>query len=231
VAVIEYKGKRGVLVQQVREAILSGQFAVGERLRQEDLAAKFGVSTTPVREALRVLEAQGLVRYETDRGVTVADLAGTFDQVYRLREALECLAVEMAAQTISEDRAEELLRLAVDIERSAQAGDQKGLSAVHQEFHSVLYGACKFAALLEMIELLWARFPWNELMGMRGLRTGQDHLEIARAVAARDPERAADALRRHFVSVRRVLSERLGSQQLGAGRSGTANNRHGRLLR
>jgi DNA-binding GntR family transcriptional regulator len=224
VAAIEYKGKRGVLVQQLREAILNGQFAVGERLRQEDLAAKFGVSTTPVREALRVLEAQGFVRYETDRGVTVADLAGTFDQVYRLREALECLAVEMAAQTITNERSEALLRLARRIEHSANEGDQRGISVAHQEFHRVLYGACNFAALVEMIELVWARFPWDELMALQGLTTARDHLEIARAVAARDPKLAATTLRRHFVSVRRVLNARLSSQQPARTRPDAASN-------
>jgi DNA-binding GntR family transcriptional regulator len=209
---IEFKGKRGVLVQQLREAIVSGQFAVGERLRQEDLAARFGVSTTPVREALRVLEAQGLVTYEADRGVTVADLAGTFDQVYRLREALECLAVEMAAQNMTDERADALIRLANDIERFTSIGDQQAVSAAHREFHLVLYGGCNFSALVEMIELVWARFPWDELLALPGFSTARDHLEIAQAVAARDPRAAASSLRRHFLAVRRVLNARLNAR-------------------
>jgi len=204
-ASVEYRGKRGLLVQQLREAILSGQFSVGERLRQEDLAARFGVSTTPVREALRVLEAQGLVRYETDRGVAVADLAGTFDQVYRLREALECLAVEMAAQNITAERAEALLELADQLNRLTADGDKQAVSVAHVQFHRVLYGACNFSALVEMIELVWSRFPWDELLVLPGLTTARDHLEIARAVAARDPQAAASCLRRHFLSVREVL--------------------------
>src|ERR1700730_16849364 len=98
-----YRGKRDVLVEQLSEAILRAELKPGEWLRQDEIAARFKVSPTPVREALRVLETQGLVIYEAHRGVRVANFAGSAKQFYRLREALECLAAEMAVENMTDE--------------------------------------------------------------------------------------------------------------------------------
>jgi DNA-binding GntR family transcriptional regulator len=220
---LEYRGKRDALVQQLREAILLGDLAVGERLRQQEIASRFRVSPTPVREALRILEAQGLVVHEPHRGVTVADLAGTFDQVYRLRGALESLATEMAVEHMTEDVAGEIYRLAEDIDSASRAGDNRARQAAHARFHLLLYETCGFPALTEMIKLLWARFPWDELLALPGLSTAHDHHEIAELAAAGDPGAAADRLRAHLESVRSTLTTELRERQLrdrGASRAG-----------
>jgi DNA-binding GntR family transcriptional regulator len=211
---LEYRGKRDALVQQLREAILLGELAVGERLRQEDLASRFRVSPTPVREALRVLEAQGLVVHAPHRGVTVADLAGTFDQVYRLRGALESLATEMAVEHMTTDVAGKIFQLAEDIETASKAADRQARQTAHMRFHLLLYETCGFPALTEMIKLLWARFPWDELLTLPGLSTAHDHREIAQLVAAGDPGAAADRLRAHLESVRVTLTAELRDRQL-----------------
>lgn len=209
VEISDYRGKRDILVHRLREAILRGEYAVGERLRQEDLARRFGVSPTPVREALRVLEAQGLVRYEPHRGVAVADLAGTFDQVYRLREALECLAVEMAVEWMTDQRAARLFQIVETIEAATEAQDEAARHDAHTDFHLYLYDGCGFPVLVELIKRVWANFPWDELLTLPGLTSAQDHREIAALAAARDPQGAADRLRRHLDSVRGVIARAL----------------------
>jgi DNA-binding GntR family transcriptional regulator len=211
---LEYRGKRDALVQGLREAILLGDFKVGERLRQEDIAARFRVSPTPVREALRVLEAQGLVVHEPHRGVTVADFAGTFDQVYRLRGALESLAIEMAVERMTDDVSAEIFRLADEIEAATEAGDERGRQAAHSRFHLLLYETCGFPALTEMIKLVWDRFPWDELLALPGLSTAHDHHEIARLASSGDPAAASDRLRAHLESVRVALAKGLRDRQL-----------------
>jgi len=179
---------------------------VGERLRQDDLAATFGVSSTPVREALRVLEAQGLVHHEPHRGVTVADFPGNFDQLYRLREALEGLAVEMAVPRMTEQRHASLIELAERIGAASRAGDDGARDAAHRAFHLVLYEGCDFPALVDMIKMLWRRHPWDELLSLPGLASEHDHRQIAELAAARDADGAAERLRHHFRAVREALN-------------------------
>jgi len=201
-----YAGKRDVLVRQIRDAIFRGELIVGERLRQDDLAARFEVSSTPVREALRVLETQGLVTHEPNRGVTVANVAGRFEQVYRLREALECLAVEMAGENMTPKRAAELISLAALIEAAGAAGDETARHDAHTNFHLSLYSGCDFPALVDMIQAVWVRFPWDELLALPGLRTSLDHHEIAVLAASGDGPAAAARLRDHLHSVRDALA-------------------------
>ena len=205
-AIAPFQGKRDILVHQLREAILTGHYAVGERLRQDEVARRFGVSATPVREALRILEAQGLVRHEAHRGVTVADLAGTFDQVYRLREALECLAVEMAVERMTDQRAAHLFQIVERIERAIEAQDEEARHDAHTAFHTYLYDGCGFPALVEQIRLVWRQFPWDELLTLPGLASVQDHREIAALAATRNPKEAAERLRRHLDSVRQAIA-------------------------
>jgi len=211
-AIASFQGKRDILVHQLRQAILTGQYRVGDRLRQADVAQRYGVSATPVREALRILEAQGLVRHEPHRGVTVADLAGSFDQVYRLREALECLAVEIAVERMTDERAARLFQIVQTVEKAIADGDDEARHQAHTEFHLFLYAGCGFPALVELVKLVWNQFPWDELLTLPGLTSAQDHREIAALAAARNPKAAAERLRRHLDTVRLALAATRDSQ-------------------
>lgn len=204
----DFSGKRDVLVQHLRAAILSGEIPAGTRLRQEDIASQFGVSSTPVREAMRVLEAQGLVLHELHRGVTVANVTGRFNQIYRLRESLECLATEMATENMTPGRGRHLMELADRIDVATRAGDAEARREAHTQFHLVLYDGCDFPALVDMIQSVWIRFPWDELLALPGLHSSHDHDEIARLAAAADAA-AADRLRQHLHAVRDALADAL----------------------
>ena len=90
---IVYGSVHDAATDRIREMILDGQFAPGERLRQDDLATALGVSTMPVREALRQLQAEGLVVFYPRKGAVVATLSvSEYEEIYRIREQLEILA-------------------------------------------------------------------------------------------------------------------------------------------
>ena len=202
---IEYRGKRDILVQSLRAAILRGELKVGTPLRQDEIAARFGVSATPVREALRVLEAQGLVTYELHRGVTVADFIGSYEQLYRLRAALEGLAAELAAERATDELTERLIELAYRLKTFSDAGAVDELRETHAEFHRVLYRGSEFPALVGMIEQVWSRQPWDELLSLPGLHTADDHLRIAQLAGAHDVEGTSAFLHGHLRSVRLAM--------------------------
>ncbi|MHB8621575.1 MAG: GntR family transcriptional regulator, partial [Chloroflexota bacterium] len=191
---LAYRGKRDALVDRLSEAILRGELKMGQWLRQEEIAARFGVSPTPVREALRVLEAQGMVVYAPHRGVRVANFAGSVKQFYELRQALECLAVRMAVANLDEDRLARLWAAVADIERAGSQGDTELAHDAHQRFHLDLYSASGFPALVDMIQMVWSRFPWDVLLSLpeRAPVSAEDQRLIAELGAAGEAEASAE---------------------------------------
>lgn len=207
-ALMTYRGKRDFLVDRLTEAILRGDLRAGERLRQDEIALRYGVSPTPVREALRVLEAQALVVYEPHRGVRVADVAGSAPQFYRLREALECLAAEMAVQNLTPAALERIKRAVADMEAASREHDPQPLHEAHRRFHLALYEASGFPALVDMIQMVWSRFPWDAVLSLPEQRrpSVEDHRAIAQCAAAGDPRATAARLAEHLRAVGRQLA-------------------------
>ena len=116
--VITYGNIQDAVVDGIRSMILDGQLRPGDRLRQDDLADRFGVSTMPIREALRQLQAEGLVTFYPRRGASVARLSvSDYEEIYRIRQELESLACHWAAEHIERipiDRLKELLEELAD---------------------------------------------------------------------------------------------------------------------
>ncbi len=211
-----YRGKRDLLVQRLTEAILRGELPAGTWLRQDDIAARYGVSPTPVREALRMLEAQGLVIYEPHRGVRVADFAGSARQFFRLRAALECLAVEMAMENrnVTDETQRRLEEAVENMEAAAASGDPGWLHEAHRRFHLTLYEASNFPALVDIIQMVWSRFPWDALLALpeQHRLTVDDHRAIAQRVIADDVAGATRRLAEHL----RAVGLQLGATAAGS---------------
>src|SRR5262245_19072648 len=128
-----------VVAERLREEIQHGTLAAGSRLRQNDVAQRFGVSTTPVREAFAQLQAEGLVRIDPHRGAVV--FHPSVDDVlefYEIREALESLAVTHAIPSLQPDVASDLEGL---IERMRKTEDARKWLKLNDEFHLKLYEA------------------------------------------------------------------------------------------
>jgi DNA-binding GntR family transcriptional regulator len=137
----------------LREAILGGVLKPGDRIRQEELAARLGASRLPVREALRMLEAEGLTEHEAHKGARVPRLsAHEVDVIYRMREKLEPLALNESVPLLSED---DLGRLD-DVQRRIEENDEiEKFLDLDREFHLLTYSACPIDPLNSMVTRLW----------------------------------------------------------------------------
>lgn len=137
----------------LRDAILNGEIGPGERIRQEEVAERFGTSRLPVREALRILEAEGLTEHEANKGARVPRLAmHEVDVIYQVRERLEPLAL---AESIPHLTDSELVRLNEVQERIETNTDVGSFLALDREFHLLTYTGCRIEQLTGMVTRLW----------------------------------------------------------------------------
>lgn len=197
----------------LREEITSGALAAGEPLRQEHLAAHFRTSRMPVRDALRLLETEGLVQLAPNKGAIVAPLdPGELREVYEMRAALETLALRHAIPELTDSR----LDLAAGILDEAEAAGLENFSARNKAFHFMLYEPCARPRLLAQIAAL------NETAG-RYLRQAasrldyvershREHRELLAACRRRDMPQACDILRRHIEDAGNALLQHITRQ-------------------
>lgn len=184
---------------RIRAALREGSLAPGERLTELDLAARFGVSRTPVRQAIARLEAEGLLTHEPRRGLTVT--RPDHQQVvelYVMREVLEAAAARLAAQHASET---EIAAMVEVLDREPDAfGDARALMTVNMRLHGLLYLAAHNRYLLrslEQIEATMSLLPTLLSWGGRAAAAHEEHRAIISAIVARDGDAAEEAARRH----------------------------------
>ena len=197
----------------LRNEIITGQLPAGTRLLQIETAQRFGVSTTPVREAFALLQSDGLVQSDTHRGVTVF-LPSVQDLVehYEIRMALEMMAAEKAAEHFQVQDAPPLIAL---LDEMHTTDDPVRYVEWNQQFHLSLYRLGGSTRLLTMIEELRnASLAYNHLYAAADVprdaeRLDSEHREILAACQANDPPRAAAAVRHHIqqtiIHVKKVL--------------------------
>lgn len=137
----------------LRRAILAGEFAPGERIRQEDIAARLGASRLPVREALRMLAAEGLTEHTANKGSRVPMLdPAELDVVYRMRERLEPLALSESLRHITDAQVDRLEQIQVQIEHDTDLTD---FLLLDREFHLLCYAGCRAEQLNSAVLRLW----------------------------------------------------------------------------
>lgn len=187
----------------IRAQILSGARAGGDWLREGDLADSIGVSRTPVREALRRLTAEGLVRYERNRGVQVAVwTAADLDEIFSLRSVLEPWACRLAANSASVDL-HELDRLAHDMDAAARGSvaDVDRITELNNRFHRLILEGSNNRRLgsvvssVVQVPLVWQTFSHYSEADLR--RSLAHHHELVAALAAGDPDWAESVMRSH----------------------------------
>ncbi len=199
-----------LVAAEIRTAILAGDLAPGERLKQEQLAADLRVSRIPVREALRVLEAEGLIINRPGRGSVVVELTKEdAEEVLVVRGALEGLAARLAAERVTPDVIAGL-RDAVEVGKKASAGGDHALaSEAHTRFHLDLAMAGGNTHLYTELESMPARTEWivSSLLKSRSEYSWKEHEDILDAVAAGDAELAEQLTRLHSEQVVDSLDE------------------------
>jgi DNA-binding GntR family transcriptional regulator len=184
--------------QELAARIISGQIAPGERLRQDHIAAEFGASHVPVREAFRHLESQGLAVGEPRRGFRVAGFSpAEVREVAEMRAALEVLALRHAAPHLTPailDRAEKATRA------GDHAGDIQAWEQANRQFHRLILDPCGMPRLLKSIEDLHtasARFLFSGWRAEWEAPTDRDHRAILHALRSGDLDKACAVLARH----------------------------------
>jgi DNA-binding GntR family transcriptional regulator len=196
-----FSTKKAWVVEELRNAILTGAFQPGQRLLETDLAEQYQVSPTPVREAMRELETEGLVSSEPHRGVRVAEAnVDEMREFYLIRMAMEELAMSLAMDHVDEIPVD---RLHLMVERMGELLEQEGwveLRALHWQFHVALYEAAHTPNVQDILNRIWVRLPWDRIQSIPGRapRVLLEHREIVAAVAAKDKPRATRAVRTHI---------------------------------
>lgn len=201
--------------EAMRADILDGRMTPGSRIRQEDLAAKYGVSRIPVREALHLLESNGLVVLKANSGAWVAalDLA-EFVEVYKIRERVEPLALEESLPRLSDAQITAIIEMRERVDAATGVDDFLFLD---REFHLMTYAGARLPRLSDMIN----RF-WNSTQHYRRVFTTQageegrwiinsEHRLLTIAIERRDVKGASEILRGHIRRTRKDLERRADS--------------------
>lgn len=199
------------IAKALRGDIVRGDFGSGERLRQVEIAKRFGVSTTPVREAFGILQRQGLVRVHAQRGATVVlPTTRDLEEYYEIRVELECLAAEHAAERF---RPAEALRLRERLAEMRECRDPEEYLQHNHDFHMAIYAISGRPRLVELIDQLRVTsgvyLQLNSEPVLPDEDTERQHDELIAACEANDPARARAATLKHLqTTVASVLPER-----------------------
>ncbi|MBQ0059961.1 MAG: GntR family transcriptional regulator [Lachnospiraceae bacterium] len=199
----EYLPLREVVYNTLRKAILRGEFQPGERLMEISLSNKLGVSRTPVREAIRQLESDGLVTIIPRKGAQVARI--TSEEMYNVLEIRKCLELwtaEKACSRITEEGIVELEEAEKEFEKRLHSGDITELAEADEKFHNVIYNAAGNPRLVQLMYNLreqMYRFRVEYLKDKNSLDLlVQEHRGIIDAVKNRDGEAAVRFTENHI---------------------------------
>lgn len=199
----EYLPLRDVVFNTLRQAILRGELKPGERLMEIQLANKLGVSRTPIREAIRKLELEGLVLMIPRRGAEVAEITEkSLRDVLEVRGALEELAVKLACQKITDEQIEELRVAEKEFEEALSSGDVTIYAEADVKFHDVIYRATDNQRLIQLLfnlreQMYRYRVEYLKREEAHGTLL-VEHKHIIETIANRDSEAAMDAVCKHI---------------------------------
>lgn len=199
----DYKPLRDVVFEYLRRAILEGRLEPGKRLMEIKLAKQLGVSRTPIREAIRKLELEGLVIMEPRKGAYVADISmKDIVDVLELRSGLESLAAYLAADRMSDSDLKKLKNISRALEECIAKSDVNGILEKDVEFHECIFNSTKNDRLILMMNTLWEqvfRFRVIYASDYEASKNIQsEHREIMDAIASRDREMAAKLAKKHI---------------------------------
>jgi DNA-binding GntR family transcriptional regulator len=200
---MDLRTKEEQVADFLREGIISGMFPRGSRLKQAEIAERLRLSITPVREALKILEAEGYVTGNSYRGVCVAPFdASASEEVLELRLLLESRLIRATAEKVTPQDVSELRALAAEFDQVFKAGDRATARGINYRFHRRLYGIADMPQTLYFVQVLWARYPFDLINAVegRGKFAAREHAEILRALSSGDVSAAVAAMRKHIES-------------------------------
>jgi DNA-binding GntR family transcriptional regulator len=203
-------------LEGLRRAILTGQLRPGQRVAQEDIAGRLGVSIAPVREALRTLEHEGQVVHRPRRGYFVTALEiRDLEEIYELRSILEAHAARRTLQTLDDDVLERIIDAARDCDNAVNTGDGAAEREANRRFHFAILDSPGQTHTMRLIRLLWDSTESYRALYFNApderRNSIEAHGQIIEALRDRDPDQLVaelDAHRNHALGVLRDLLAR-----------------------
>ena len=201
----EYLPLRDVVFQTLRQAILKGELKPGERLMEIQLAQKLGVSRTPVREAIRKLELEGLVLIIPRKGAEVAEITiKDLEDVLEVRAALEELAVCDACENITEEQILALKEAADNFQAALESDDLVKCAETDMAFHEIIYSATNNKRLLQILNNLREQMYRYRMEYVKDIRQRsnlvEEHRELLDAISSRDSIKAKELMKTHLLN-------------------------------
>ena len=201
----EYLPLRDVVFQTLRQAILKGELKPGERLMEIQLAQKLGVSRTPVREAIRKLELEGLVLMIPRKGAEVAEITiKDLEDVLEVRAALEELAVCDACENITEEQILALKEAADNFQAALESDDLVKCAETDMAFHEIIYSATNNKRLLQILNNLREQMYRYRMEYVKDIRQRsnlvEEHRELLDAISSRDSIKAKELMKTHLLN-------------------------------
>jgi DNA-binding GntR family transcriptional regulator len=205
-------------VEALRERILRGDYPEGEPLRQDALADELGVSRIPVREALRQLEAEGLVTFSPHRGAVVSSLSlEEIAELFELRAEIECDLVRRAIPQMTKEQLDRATEVLDDFEAALRSNEAERWGPLNWHFHAALYAPANRNFTMGVLQKLHHHsdryFRMQVLLAHGGTRANDEHRAIAAAVAKKDSKLASQLMRSHILGAGQSLVEFLQEQR------------------
>ena len=209
---IEYRTKKDYALALIRDLIVEGELDAGSHVRQSELAARLNISLTPVREALRQLEAEGLVAATAHRGVRVRSTnQATLRNIYIARRLLEPYVAARAVANLTPAHSRAAAEMLRKLERAHSRSDAVAVRRANYDFHFLLYDLADSQTLVDMVRKLWGQYPWDVLTEVPGRMSAskREHERILEAIQTRNATAAgfacADHLLHSYMDIARYL--------------------------
>jgi DNA-binding GntR family transcriptional regulator len=207
--------KEQQVAEYLREGILAGEFARGQKLKQAEIAKRLDISITPVREAMKLLEAEGYIHVSAHRGAVVAPFQiERVDELFQLRLAMESKLTLSATKLLTKRDLEDLG--AID-EALREASGRRELESVRRgynyRFHFRLYQCADLPQTLHFTRVVWAKYPFDMLGALpnRGEQVIHEHEAIMEGLRARDARATMRAMQRHLEFGHRLFKANYGA--------------------
>lgn len=212
----EFLPLRDVVFNTLRRAILKGELKPGERLMEIALAEKLGVSRTPIREAMRKLELEGLVVMVPRKGAQVANITEKdLNDVLEVRIALENMAIEKACARMTDEEMEEIEEAAKGFQEQIKTGSLEELAQADEDFHEKIYKASGNRRLMQVLNILREQIYRYRIEYLKGEDTRnqlvEEHRQMTRAIRDRDVARAQELSFRHLENQRKAIINSISS--------------------
>lgn len=209
---------REKILETMREAIIKGTLKPGEKVAEPELAERFGISRTPIREAFRQLESEGYLTVIPRKGAVVTGLSERdIEEFYAIKSILEGYAARMAAEKLTEKEIQRLETINERLEKLAEEGDVKTFFRVHSEFHELFIRAAGNEKLAELIDQVGRRFNRLRMASLslpgRMDISVQEHRKIIRAFRDRNGEAADNLVKKTATIGAQVLIESMANEQ------------------